>query len=131
MLLNFPNCQAMGMTTMTPTFGASTFNIIASIKNQIGVALWSGSTGIEVAGAGLSFATQAFTLISGVTKTLNFANQTNGSSLLLAGNGSGLPVFNANLLPIAFAGSPQLWISCGTTNLSLRITYFLNDAMGL
>ena len=126
MLLNHFPAFGMGCTTTTLSF-SSTFTIVKPIQNQVGVALWTGSTGIEIAGAGTSYGPTGFTTVGGVTQTFNFMNS-NGSSLLLVANGSGLPIFNTILAPISFAGAPQLWLTCGTTNLSVRITYFINDA---
>lgn len=129
MLINFPGCHGMGMTNITISsaiFG-TTFVLIPPVKNQVGVALWVGTTGIEIAGAGMSYGPQGFTLIGGVTNTLNFMNA-NGSSLKLVANGNGLPLFNAMFAPISFAGAPQLWLTAGTTNLTVRVTYLYNDA---
>lgn len=129
MIQNFPPCYAMGMTSFTVGFTTTgtAYTIVAPVKGQIGVALWSGSTGIEVGGAGISYGPTSITLINGVTTTLTFMNS-NGSSLLLVSNGNGLPIYNTVLAPISFAGAPQLWLSAGSTALSCRVTYFFNDA---
>lgn len=127
MIQNTFQAYAMGMTTVVPVVVAPTFTVIAPIKGQVGIALWTGSTGIEIAGAGMSYGAQSFTLINGVTQTLQFMNS-NGSSLLLAPNGSGLPIFNTILAPISFAGAPQLWLTAAAVSLAVRVTYFFNDA---
>lgn len=128
MLQNFGPCFGVGSSLFT--FGVTafgqTFTIINPIKNQIGLALWTGTTGIEIAGGGISYGPSSITLISGVTTTLTFMNS-NGSSLLLVGNGSGLPIWNGMFAPISIAGAPMLWMTAGTTALSMRVTYFFND----
>lgn len=128
MLMNFPNCQAAGCTTITVATGASNFSVIPALKGQIGVALWVGTTGIELSGAGVSYGPAGgFTVFQGVTTALNFMNS-NGSSVMLVGNGFGLPVFNTISEPMAFAGAPQLWLNASAVSLACRITYFFNDS---
>lgn len=127
MLMNTMPAYGIGCTTVTVGFGTSTFTVVKAITNQIGVALFSGSTGIEIAGAGVSYATQAFTLINSVTTVLTYMNS-NGSSLLLVANGKGMAIWNTILHPVSFAGAPQLWLSAGSTNLTCQITYLYNDA---
>ena len=128
MLANFPNCQAIGCTSLTVTNAqfAATFIPIVPIKGQIGILLYAGTTGLEVAGAGISYGPQSYTLIGGVTQTLTFMNS-NGSSLNLAANGNGMPIFNALFEPLAFAGAPYIWLTAGTTALNCRISYIFND----
>lgn len=126
MLQNFGQCYGMACTLINVSFG-STFTIIPPIKGQLGVALWTGSTGLEIAGGGASYGPTSITLINGVTSTLTFMNS-NGSSLNLSPNGSGLPIFNTILAPISFAGAPNLWLTSGTTNLSVRVAWLLSDA---
>jgi hypothetical protein len=126
MLQNWGPCFGAMCTLINVSFGV-TFTIIPAIKNQLGIALWTGSTGLEIAGAGASYGPTSITLINGVTSTLSFMNS-NGSSLQLAPNGSGLPIFNTIAAPISFAGAPNLWLTSGSTNLSVRVAWFLNDA---
>lgn len=126
MIQNFGPCYGMMCTLINLSF-ASTFTIIPAIKNQLGVALWVGTTGVEIAGAGASYGPTSITLINGVTSTLSFMNS-NGSSLQLAPNGSGLPIFNTISEPMSFAGAPPLWLTTSTTALSVRVSWFLNDA---
>jgi hypothetical protein len=126
MLQNWGPCYGIQCTLINLTY-ASTFTIIPPVKNQLGIALWTGTTGIEIAGAGASYGPTSITLINGVTSTLSFMNS-NGSSLQLAPNGSGLPIFNTIAEPMTFAGAPNLWLTASTTNLSVRVSWFLNDA---
>lgn len=128
MIQNTIAAYGMQCTNIIANFASATFTIISPMKGQCGVALWSGSTGLEVAGAGMSYGPTSITVINGVTSTLSFMNS-NGSSLLLVANGNGLPIYNTILAPISFAGAPQLWLTAGSTNLSVRVTYFLNDAL--
>ena len=129
MIQNTFPCFAMSCTTLT--IGSSVaFTVIPAQKNQCGLALWIGTTGLEVGGAGVSYGPAGgFTLANGVTTALNFMNS-NGSSLQLVTNGSGLPIFNTILAPISFAGAPQLWLTTNGTTLQPRITFFLNDPAG-
>lgn len=129
MLQNWGPCFGVQCTliTFSPTNYAATFLIVPPVKNQLGIAFWTGVTGIEIAGAGSSYGPTSITLISGVTTTLSFMNS-NGSSLQLAPNGSGLPIFNTISAPMTFAGAPNFWMTCSTTNLSMRVSWFLNDA---
>jgi hypothetical protein len=125
MLLNNGNCFAMGVTVLTVPSGS--FVPILPIKNQIGVALWTGSTGIELAGGGASYApsTSSFTLIGGVTYGINFMNS-NGSSLQLATNGNGLPIYNTILAPMTIMGGGPFWVSAAVST-TLRVAYLGND----
>lgn len=122
-ILNFPNAQWIGVTTFSP---GTTFDI-APVKGQIGIHLYSGSTGIEIAGAGQSYATQGFTVVGGVTSTFNYINQT-GSSIILAANGKGIPIFNTNLDGKSVAGGIHLWGTASGTSLLLTLAFFSNDA---
>jgi hypothetical protein len=120
----------MGCSTVVLGYSSTAvYTQIPPIKNQIGIMLWSGTTGIEIAGAGVSYGTTSYTLISGVSTNLSFMNA-NGSSLILATNGNGIPVFNTILEPLVISGAPNLWMSAGTTNLTLRFAYLQNDPLG-
>jgi hypothetical protein len=128
MHLNFPGMQGMGVTTFQST-NSTSFMYIANVKNQIGMAIFTGTSGIEVAGIGVSYGPQSFTLINGVTQTLTFMNS-NGSSLLLAINGAGLPVFNTVLEPTSiFTGAP-VWLSSRANGLTITVAYATSDAFG-
>ena len=129
MIQNTFAAYGMRCTNITANFAAATFTIITPQPNQCGLALWVGTTGIEISGAGMSYGPAGgLTTVNGVTTALNFLNS-NGSSLLLVANGNGMPLFNTILTPMTFMGSPQLWLTAGSTNLSVRVTYFLNDAL--
>jgi hypothetical protein len=125
-LLNFPNCRAMGITTFSPVTGASNFTVIPPLKSQVGIFFYSGSTGIEIAGMGTSYAPAGATLVNGVTMTFNNLNS-NGSSLQLVANGKGLPIFVTTLDGRAFAGQPTTWISASGASLLLTVGFIYND----
>lgn len=127
MLLNTFPMYAAQCTNITANFASSTFTIITPQKNQCGLALWVGTTGLEISGAGASYGPTSITLINGVTSTLQFMNS-NGSSLQLVANGNGMPLYNTILTPTTISGAPYLWLTAGSTNLSVRVTYFFNDA---
>ena len=128
MHINFPMSQGLGVTTFQTANGTS-FTYIANIRNQIGVAIFSGTSGIEIAGIGVSYGPSSITLINGVTTTLTFMNS-NGSSLLLAPNGSGLPVFNTILEPLSFFTGAPIWLSQRANSLTVTVAYFTSDAFG-
>lgn len=126
-LLNFPDVRAMGVTTFSPVTGASNFTVIPPLKSQIGLILYSGSTGIEIAGMGVSYATAGVTtLANGNTLTINNMNS-GGSSLQLVTNGKGFPVYVTTLDGRAFAGRPQVWISAASASLLLTAAFVYND----
>src|SRR5271165_2413375 len=125
MHINFPMQQGFGLTTIQSANSGS-FMYIANLKNQIGLAIFAGTSGIEIAGMGTSYGPTSITLINGVTTTLTFMNS-NGSSLLLAPNGSGLPVFNTTLQPLSFFTGAPLWMSARANGLTITIAYALSD----
>lgn len=124
-VLNFPNAQWIGVTTFSP---GTTF-FIAPTKGQIGIHFYSGSTGIEISGAGASYgaAATAVTLLYGVTTFMTFVNS-NGSSLILAANGKGLPVYNTTLDGKTIVGGAPIWGTASGASLLLTVAIFSNDA---
>jgi len=128
MLLNFPNCQSIGVTTFSPAAGASVFNFIKPVPGQIAIGLYSGSTGIEIAGGGASYAGAGYTTIAGVTYAYHPMNSNGSSSLILAANGNGQPIFNTILSPMVISGGVPLWLSAANASLLLTLTFFGNDA---
>lgn len=126
MHINFPGMQGIGITTFQTANGTS-FTFIANVKNQIGMAIFSGTSGIEIAGMGASYGSTSTTLINGVTTVLQFMNS-NGSSLQLAANGNGLPVFNVNLEPLSIFGGAPVWLSSRANSLTVTIAYCTSDA---
>jgi len=125
-ILNFANAYALGVTVVNVP-SATTIALTPKL-GQMGWVLWAGTTGIELAGAGQSYAPAAssFTLIGGVTYSINFMNS-NGSSLQLAANGSGIPIWNGVFEPMSIMGAAPLWITSAAGG-SLRVGYLGNDA---
>ena len=124
--LNFPGLQGFGVTTFQST-NAGSFMVVANIKGQLGVALYSGTTGVEVAGMGVSYGAQSYTLINGVTNNLTFMSS-NGSSLQLAPNGNGLPIFNGLFEPLSFQTGAPVWLSASANGKTITVAYALSDS---
>jgi hypothetical protein len=122
-ILNLQPAQFLGVTTFSP---GTTFDI-APVKGQVGWYLYSGSTGVEIAAFGQSYATQGFTVVAGVTTTFTYINST-GSSIMLAPNGKGIPVFNTTLDGKAINGGGHLWGTAASASLLLTVGFFCNDA---
>lgn len=129
MFLGFPGMQALSVTTIA-TANSGSWMIIPNIKNQMGLALFCGTSGIEIGAIGVSYqAAGSVTVISGITTTLNFMNA-NGASLAIAPNGSGVPIYNTYLEPLSFYTGSPVWVTARANSLTLTIAFLGSDGFG-